>query len=77
MNDTSAEIESMVRERYARMQPVERFQIGVAMFETARAMVLSSFPSGLSPLQRRRRLCERFYPEIAAEAYGAGDGEEK
>jgi len=77
MNDTSAEIESMVRERYARMQPAERFRIGVSMFETARAMVLSSFPSGLTPLERRRRLGERLYPGLAAEAYGSGEGEGK
>ena len=77
MDDTSPEMALMVRERYARMQPVERFQIGVSMFETARALVLSSFPSGLSPLERRRRLCERLYPGLAADAYGNGDGEEK
>ena len=77
VNDTSPEMELMVRERYARMLPVERFQIGVAMFETARAMVLSSFPSNLSPLERRRRLCERLYPGFAVGAYGNGDGKEK
>ena len=76
MDDTSPEMALMVRERYARMQPIERFQIGVSMFETARAMVLSSFPSELSPLERRRRLCERLYPGLAADAYGTGEGEE-
>ena len=40
MNDTSPEIARMVRERYAQMEP-QRFQIGVSMFETARAVVLS------------------------------------
>ncbi len=77
MNDTSPEIALMVRERYARMQPVERFQIGVSMFETARAMVISSFSPGLSPLERRRRLCERLYPGLAALVYGNPHGEEK
>ena len=77
MNDTSPEIALMVRERYARMLPVERLQIGVSMFETVRAMVLSSLPPGLSPLERRRRMCERLYPGLAADAYGNPVSEEK
>ena len=76
-NDTSSEIARMVNERYAKMQSVERFLIGVSMFDTARAMILSSFPPDLSPLEQRRRLCERLYPGLAADAYGDGDGEEK
>ena len=74
MSDTSPEMELMVREKYAQMQPVERFLIGVSMFDTARAMILSSLPSGLSPLERRRRLCERLYPGLAADAYRTRDG---
>lgn len=69
MNDTSPEIERMVRDRYAAMSPAERFRIGAGMFETARAIALSSLPPGLSPGEMRRRLCERFYPELAAAAY--------
>ena len=76
VNDTSPEMELVVRERYARMQPVERFLIGVSMFDTARAMILSSFPPGLSPFEQRRRLCERLYPGLAARAYGNPHGEE-
>ena len=70
MNDTSPEVARMVPERYAHMQPVERFLIGVSMFETARAFVLASFPVDLSPEKLRRRLCERLYPELAARVYG-------
>ena len=70
MNDTSPEIARMVHDRYAKMQPVERFLIGVSMFETARAIVLASFPVDLSPEKLRRKLCERLYPELAASAYG-------
>ena len=77
MNDTSPEIARMVRERYAEIEPVRRLLIGVSMFDTARAMILSSFPPDLSPLEQRRRLCERLYPGLAADAYGGGDGEEK
>jgi hypothetical protein len=71
VNDTSPEIARMVRSRYAQMQPVERFLIGVSMFEAARALVLASFPPGLSPADLRRKLCERLYPELAASAYGS------
>jgi len=70
MNDTSPEIARMVHERYAKMQPVERFLIGVSMFETARAIVPASFPVDLSPEKLRRKLCERLYPELAARVYG-------
>ena len=70
MNDTSPEIEHMLRSRYSAMQPVERFMIGVGMFESARAMVLASLPAGLSAEDLRGKLCERLYPELAAEAYG-------
>ena len=69
MNDTSPEIARMVRERYAQMQPVQRFLIGVSLFETARAIVLASLPANLPPGELRRKLCERLYPELAAEAY--------
>jgi hypothetical protein len=73
VNDTSAEIAAMVRRRYAEMSPVDRFMIGVQMFETARALVSASFPEGLSPNERRRRLCERFYGALAIEAYGKAE----
>lgn len=70
MNDTSPEIARMVRERYARMEPVQRLLIGVSMFETARAIAQASFPADLSSEQLRRALCERFYPELAESVYG-------
>lgn len=70
MNDTSPEIARMVRDRYAAMQPVERFLIGVSLFETARAIVIASFPPNLSERNLRRRLCERLYPELVETACG-------
>lgn len=74
MKDTSPEIERMVRERYLAMSPEERFLIGAQMFETARTIVLASFPPGLSPGEVRRRLCERFYGvHLASAAYGPAD----
>jgi len=32
--------------------------------------MLASLPAGLSAEDLRRKLCERLYPELAAEAYG-------
>jgi len=39
------------------------------MFETARTIALASLPPGLSPEETRRRLCRRFYGDLAEEAY--------
>lgn len=70
MKDTTAEIEALVRRRYLAMTPVERLVIGAQMFETARAMVLASFPPALSPDETRLRLCRRLYGDLADQAYG-------
>lgn len=71
MKDTTPEMEKLVRERYLAMTPVERFLIGVQMFETARSMVLASFPCELSAEEVRWRLCERLYgAALAREAFG-------
>ena len=70
MNDTSPEIAEMIRLRYLAMSPVERLEIGARMFESARAMVVASLPAGLSPQETRRRICERFYGELAEQAFG-------
>jgi hypothetical protein len=70
MNDTTPEMERLVRERYFTMTPIERFLIGIQMFETARTMALASFPADLAPDEVRRHLCERLYGSLAREAYG-------
>lgn len=69
MNDTSPEIAELVRLRYAAMTPAERLVIGARMFESARALVLASFPRGLSPAETRRHLCERFYGQFAQKVW--------
>ena len=71
MNDTTPEIEKMVRDRYMQMTGEERFLIGIQMFDTARAIVLSSFPKNLSKQEKRRLLCERFYGMQAAQGFGS------
>ncbi|HLQ26857.1 MAG TPA: hypothetical protein VK138_13390 [Acidiferrobacterales bacterium] len=68
--DTSPAVEKFLRERYARLSGAERVVMGADMFETARAFVLASLPSGLPPQEVRRRLCERFYGTLAERVYG-------
>ena len=70
MNDTSPEIEALLRARYAAMTGSERALMALQMFETAQQVVLSSLDPGLSEDQRRRELCRRFYgDEVARAAY--------
>ena len=69
MNDTSPEIEKLVRDRYMRMQPEERFLIGLQMFETARILALSCLPQNASEQDKRRHLCERFYKAFAPKVF--------
>lgn len=71
MNDTSAAIETLLRERYARMSGTERALMALQMFETAQRIVMSSLPEGAGERNRRRELCRRFYGEdLARKAYG-------
>jgi hypothetical protein len=73
MSDTSPKIEAMVNERYRQMTSDERVRIAASMFDTARAIVLSSLPPNLSRRERRLALARRFYsgelPEAALIAY--------
>ena len=77
MTDTSPKIEAMIKERYRQMTPDERVRIAASMFETARAIVLSSLPQNLSREERRLALAKRFYgnelPEKALIAHAEWD----
>ena len=68
MNDTSPKVEAMVNERYKRMTPDERVRIAASMFDTARAIVLSSLPPNLSRRERRLAMARRFYEGEVSEA---------
>ncbi len=61
MNDTPGEVTAMVREMMLARSGAERVLMGSRMFDAARAMALASFPPGLSEVEIKRRLCERFY----------------
>ena len=68
MNDTSPEIEAVLRVRYAAMSASDRALMSLQMFETAQQIVLSSLAAGLNQDQRRRELCRRFYGDALAQA---------
>ena len=61
MNDTTPEIAAIVRERLLSRTGAERVVMGSRMFDVARTIALASFPSDLSEIEKKRRLCERLY----------------
>ena len=61
MNDTSPKMERIVNERYRQMSPDERVRIASSMFETARKIVESSLPPGMSRKERRLAWARRLY----------------
>lgn len=68
MSDTSEAVARLVAERYAAMTAVERLEIASGMYDTARAIVESSLPAGLSAVERRLAVARRFYGEDVPEA---------
>jgi len=68
MNDTSPEIEAILKARYSTMTGSERALVALQMFETAQQIVLSSLDPSLSEGERRRELCRRFYGDELARA---------
>lgn len=68
MKDTTPEFRRMVREGFARMAPEERVRVCAGMFDTAVAVAAASLPEDLDPAERRFRLCERLYGDLAARA---------
>ncbi len=70
MNDTPPEIAALVRERLLARSGAERVLMGSRMFDFARAMVLASFPSGLSEIEIKGLLCERLHGnEVEVQAF--------
>ncbi len=62
MNDTLTEAAKLVRARLMARPGVERFRMGLEMFEPARRMTLASLPAAdLTEAERKRRLFERLY----------------
>jgi hypothetical protein len=73
ISDTSTTVDRLVFERHQAMTPAERWRIAASLFETARAIVESSLPAGLTIEQRRLAVARRFYgtelPEAALLAH--------
>ena len=69
MNDTTLEFAKRVRQRFLALAPAERVSLCADMFETARALVEASLPPGLDTIERRRRICRRFYGDLADKAF--------
>jgi hypothetical protein len=70
MNDTDPQIAELVRRRLLERSGAERVMMASGMFEAAKAMVLASLPTGLSEIETKRLLVERFYgDEVDAQAF--------
>lgn len=61
MNDTSPEIQQMIRARLMARSGSERFLMGSQMFDAARQMMLAALPGGATELEKRSFLLERTY----------------
>ena len=61
MNDTSPWAKKIQDELFAKLSGEERLLMGLEMFETARKIVLSSFPPDLPEDEIRKRIFLRFY----------------
>ena len=61
MNDTDPQIAELVRRRLMERSGEERILMGSRMFDAAKAMMLASFPQGLTDIEIKARLCERLY----------------
>jgi hypothetical protein len=69
MNDTSDEAAKIVSERYRSMTPAERWYAASSLYQTAREIIQSSLPSGLSIQECRLAIIERLYKgELPEEA---------
>lgn len=70
MNDTDPQIAEIVRRRLLERSGAERVLMGSQMFDAAKAIVLASFPEGLTDIEIKARLCERLYgDEIDVSAF--------
>lgn len=61
MNDTDPKIAELVRRRLLERSGAERILMGSRMFDVAKAIVLASFPDGLTEIEIKERLCARLY----------------
>lgn len=61
VKDTSQDILDLQNKMFNSLRPEQRIEIMLSMCETARQIVLSSLPKGLSPKEKKKQLFFRFY----------------
>lgn len=61
MNDTTPEIEELMRELLMKRSGEERFIMGALMFDAAREFIIASLPPNLPASEFKRSLFERIY----------------
>jgi hypothetical protein len=71
MNDTSPEVERLVREKIMARSGEERFVMGAQMFDAAREMIRASLPADLPAAELKRRMFERMYGKSLSAISGA------
>jgi hypothetical protein len=70
VKDTDPKIAKLVRQRLMERSGAERVMMASDMFETAKAMVLASLPTGLTEIEIKGLLVERIYgDEVDARAF--------
>jgi hypothetical protein len=61
MTDTSKEMEKKYDEMMMERSNMERFMMGIEMFETAKKIVIASLPEDLSESEFKEKIFLRFY----------------
>jgi hypothetical protein len=64
MNDTSEAVDRLFRDMLMKKTGAERLQMGSSMFDSARGMMLASFPNDLPSHELRQLIFTRTYPEL-------------
>jgi hypothetical protein len=64
MKDTSESVDRQFRAMLMTKSGAERLQMGSGMFDSARGMMLASFPKDVNPHELRQLILARTYPEL-------------
>jgi len=63
MNDTHPDVEKKLHELYSRLTPEVRFNKMLSICQTAREIVLSQLPKGLSDIEKKKELFKIYYEQ--------------
>ena len=64
MNDTSESVDQQFRAMLMTKSGADRLRMGSSMFDSARRMMLASFPKNLPLKELRQLILARTYPEL-------------